>query len=367
MRRLSILLCALLLLSACARDKGNGDAVKMEIVPSEEPLLEHVSSVELVPIEEDEDHLLGPRLAIKLLPDGGFILADRQNLNIFRYAADGSFLNTVGSKGRGPLEYPSIHNEQVRGDSVIVFTQTGKYDVYSTTGEPLRECDIQNPGMGYYLVGDGILTYRGYQEKGSPRVLFTAGDGTQTPYLVTENAVLSLMAGWDVFSETKDGTILFIDSFSDEIHSFKDGVFAPYLVFDFGDYAIDDQFFKVKDRMEGAELLLGSSFAVIAGYQEGTRYSLVQVITQEPHAQKSTRYCGLKCPDGKWCWFCLQNAFSREDLLFLSLSGKTLYTMVLPESIDAFSACFASKIAHPEIMKKGEDAPEHFLAKIHLK
>ena len=63
-----------------------------------------VKSIEIVPLDGDDTHLLGSRVEIDT--DGkDWFIADKENGKLFRYSGEGRFLNEIGRRGNGPGEF----------------------------------------------------------------------------------------------------------------------------------------------------------------------------------------------------------------------------------------------------------------------
>ena len=56
----------------------------------------------------------------RILPDGGALVAEQSNGTIYRLAADGSAVDSLGGKGQGPGEFDRLDGMVLKGDSVVV-------------------------------------------------------------------------------------------------------------------------------------------------------------------------------------------------------------------------------------------------------
>ena len=110
-----------LLCIVCGCGKQDNDVVSFREASSLDALIEHSSSVELIPLQTDGEHLLGSPVLLNVF-DGGFVLSDIINNNIYRYSTDGSFLNRIGYEGRGPGEYTNVKSVQIIDQDVLVFS-----------------------------------------------------------------------------------------------------------------------------------------------------------------------------------------------------------------------------------------------------
>lgn len=75
----------------CTGHKVNADGnVAVEFNNTINPLAENISSIELIPLETDSEHLVGGVTDLTIAGDS-YIVMDLINNNIFRYSADGKF------------------------------------------------------------------------------------------------------------------------------------------------------------------------------------------------------------------------------------------------------------------------------------
>lgn len=105
----------------CTGHKVNADGnVAVEFNNTINPLAENISSIELIPLETDSEHLVGGVTDLTIAGDS-YIVMDLINNNIFRYSADGKFLGRIGQKGNGPEEYIRINDIQYRDGTFASF------------------------------------------------------------------------------------------------------------------------------------------------------------------------------------------------------------------------------------------------------
>lgn len=94
-RRKAILLLSILLIMSCSESRDSITAkVPVEFGNTVNPLAEVVKSVEIVPLEADDEHLLGSSVDLNVTEDS-YIVTDYLNGNIFRYSHDGDRKSVV--------------------------------------------------------------------------------------------------------------------------------------------------------------------------------------------------------------------------------------------------------------------------------
>lgn len=331
-----------------------------------EPFADAIASVDLIPIEMDDQHLLGDNVHIYLLPDG-FLLADKQNAKLNRYSKDGNFLNAIGRRGNGPGEYTRIGDVQVLGDHIHVYDDPKQELVFSTDGE-LLETNKKDLGFHSFRTSSGILSYYGYGAKKGYRVIYQREkDGKEFGFLESDSKLLALTLDNDVFAPSADGGVVFIDSYSPTIYKFNNEEVTPYLSFNLGRYSIKESFFTAGDAFLAAEELFASNYGIIIGYSESNEYKIVQLMLKDQSKDRSRLEYGLY-NGKKWLWF------SFSDLVEESMTGSLcflcdgiLYGLFTIEELNCMKDLFREKIINNELNSIAEDDDGYVLAKIRLK
>lgn len=114
MNKISFLLIGLvLLISACRQTKQQNNNQNIQIIDIDKlelknPIPEVMDKIKLIPLETNNDCLIGSIKKIKVLQPYIFILD--YNNNFFAYNTNGLFLFKVTASGKGPKEISSINN-----------------------------------------------------------------------------------------------------------------------------------------------------------------------------------------------------------------------------------------------------------------
>ncbi len=325
-----------------------------------------ITSVELIPVETDDQHLLGDNAYLYLLPEG-FLLADKQNAKLNRYSKDGKFLNAIGRRGNGPGEYIRIGDVQVLDDHIHVYDDPKQELVFSIDGE-LLENNKKELGFHSYRTSSGLLSYYGYGAKKGYRVIYQREkEDKESGFLESDSNVLALTLDNDVFAPSVDGGVVFVDSYSPTIYKFYNEEVAPYLSFNLGRYSIKDSFYTAGDAFRAAEILFASNYGIIIGYSENNEYKFVQLMLKDQGEDRSRLEYGLY-NGNKWLWFSL------SDLVEEPMSGSLrfirngiLYGLFTIEGLNSMKDLFQEKNIKNELNSIAEDADGYVLAKIRLK
>lgn len=333
---------------------------------SYKPFADIITSVELIPVETDEQHLLGDNVYVYLSQDG-FLLADKQNARLNRYSIDGKFLNSVGRRGNGPGEYRGFSDVQVLGDHIHVYNDPERELVFSMDGD-LLENHKKNLGFHSFRTNSGILSYYGYgAQKGYRLIYQREKEGKEFGYLESDSKLLALTLDNDVFAPSADGGVVYIDSYSPTIYKFYNEDVAPYLSFNLGRYSIKESFFTAGDAFLAAEELFASNYGIIIGYSESNEYKFVQLMLKDQGEDRSRLEYGLY-NGNKWLWFSL------SDLVDESMAGSLrflhdgiLYGLFTIEKLKSMDVLFQEKIICNDHTNIAEDDGGYVLAKIRLK
>lgn len=330
---------------------------------SMDEMLNHVDSVVLVPIMLAQDEMMGSSIEL-LRSHDSFLTYDMVNYKTIRYSDEGRFLNFIGRFARGPGEYPDINDVQIIGDTVIVFSSPGVVLRYTLDGDWAGTTDGLDLGLQSIYVGDGILTYYGYQPAHKCRAAYLKG-GEKEEFLPTQNSAIPFAGPSPVFSFNR-GDVFMIDSFNDVLFKYSSKGMDPYLRFDFGKYAIGESFYADSDPYSAAEKLLNSEFGSISRYLESDEYRIVEFLINKPDGSLHTYGA---CKDGIWYWFGESanegGSFFRGSVR--ALDGNDLYCLFQPSAMTDVVRFFSEKIVNrEEIENVNPRQLNYVLAKIAL-
>ena len=313
------------LLLGCSRGESS-EGIMVDYSASTSSLVDAVESVSLLPLKEDEGHLLGEKVELYLLGDS-YIIMDQLNTRIYRFSSNnGEFVCEIGTKGNGPGEYSSIKNIQVRDDKVVVFSDPDKILTYDKNGTLIHEEHVPDLGLQNIYVKEGLLSFFG-AGRGKDNVLYL-NDGRQSHgWLDATAKILAMSPDFPVFYESGDN-VYFTDLYNPSIYRYSNGSVDCYATLDFGKYAIKDDFFHFDNSMQAAQFLLSSDFGLVRraiGDPDGDAFMVETMIQKAP----SPSYVyGLKLGDS-WKWFRIDE--KNEPALFGSfrqIEGGTIYCIL---------------------------------------
>lgn len=375
MRRIECGLLLALVVGGCARPAPKvADAVVFEKTTKVTAFTDAVDHIELVPLETGISFLLGVNPMLDLTEDG-YVVTDSRTGRILYFGQDGAFRCHVGTKGRGPGEYPMLLNSQSDVDgNIVAFSYPDKVLYFGTDGNLVREEHWDDLGTQSCIVPDGLLTYFGYGSGRPTRVALTHRDGKQKGFLPPNDQVINMTPDRTVFSFFRD-TVFFVDTYNPTVYSYKDGAVQPEVTFDFGKSAIEDKFYHFSDPFEAMDFILAapSGFSLVRRYQRNDRFQFLEEVFQKKEEGVDYHY-GM-CSGGAWSWFYLGKAgespfagsmqvLSDQCLYFLldadALSGKD-------HGLGGNLAPLRALISNPEILEKVTPDDNPVVAKVYLK
>jgi hypothetical protein len=256
-RKLSIILIILVIFSSCSNKRKSEiilqqpdfpikiDLVKAIDNPKDIKLSDIADSIAYIPLEYVKDNPVGVILDFKYFSNNIFIEVGGSDGGFLRFDGKGKFLNKVGTKGRGPGEYPP-------GSSFSVIDNPERFYIlcnfvprrlleFDYNGNLLTEVLTANPSVGKF------------EAISSDRFLFLASSDTSFHYMAClkdRNNKSLMMVSHPFLSnpESKNskqllygGAIsglyynrwpLFYDQFSvDTIYSIKnDSIYSKYII-----------------------------------------------------------------------------------------------------------------------------------------
>ncbi|MEG0519493.1 MAG: 6-bladed beta-propeller, partial [Bacteroidales bacterium] len=266
----------------------------------------------------------------------------------------GKFLNSIGTKGRGPGEYVGLKNAQIVGDTVIIYSQPQMIlNFYTKDGIFISQQINQGHGGTYFYKIEGdYLAYNGYGMQAPERLyLFSPKDNSKKVFLETAAKVLNIDEGTPAFYV--NGNDLYIrESYNDTVSRYDIArkAVTPYLKFDLGKHALDEKFFQFADAMKAMEYFMSLEYATVRRYMENDNMRFVEImVAKKPMPDMLYGLC--LNGESKWIWFSggkidtgsLANSFRL-------LSGDKLYCLMEPFRLKNLTPAEKAKITNPQVL-----------------
>ena len=360
---LLFILSAVLLVS-CGPKHDSSEIVPIPDKIAADSFNESISSINLVPLSSQDESLMGQNVELHVWGKS-FVIADKSTVRISRFSQNGSFTNGYGKKGRGPQEFSSIDNIQIKGDTLVVFAERKRILKFLQDGTWVSTNELDNLGIQSIYTGKDILTYNGYMNDGDPRLSLIENGIVSNTFLKTNKAVMVYTPWAPVFSESKKA-IYFIDSYSSIINRYYSKEVEPFISFDFGRYSISEQFYQFDNRTEGARFLLSSEYGLINRFCADGEDFMVEVMIQAPNSVPTINY-GLYHKD-KWIWFtCGDPGVDPFAGMFQLYKDGLAYFLLDPSLVNNIPPSVASKINNADVLNSITEESNYVLAEVCFK
>ena len=353
------LLFVLLLSVACGKQEESVPVVIFQETGETGHLIQQVESIQLIPLEND-GHYYGWSSDLLLLDDG-FLVVDKDNCQVIRYDSRGKYVNRIGEQGNGPGEYPDIYNVQLSGDNILIFSSPGATShCFGFGGAYLGKEYMEMGGQQFAVVPEGVLGFNGYGMPEKCKVSLCQNGESKNFYPYSSD-IIAFGDFNNVFSF--DGGQVFVrDQLDPVIYYYQSGTMKPRISFDFGKYAIEENFYSM-DYMASATYLMEKDLCLLSRYMESGTLRLVEVT--RPLERRS--YYGLYT-GGQWVW---SDMGVEEKDPFASaikaLDGNALYALVNPALLKQLPPLWHSVLSNPEILDNITEEDNYVVVRMVLK
>ncbi|TKG94552.1 6-bladed beta-propeller [Puteibacter caeruleilacunae] len=242
------------------------------------------SEVKLVPLETNENILLGGDLTLKLRDNDMYIFDRSHQRCVLAFDTNGKFKTKIGRWGKGEGEYDNFNDFSLGKDEVDILAGKGESSMiyrYDYSGQFLGKKEISYAAFSLQNGNDSeLIVGTGYNSAcHANRLYILSKEGKELEKLLPNTTDLNIPVIENTLSEF-DGDIYYHESFNDTVYTLEDHKLQPALIFDFGKYAIPSEFYS-SDLMTGFELINKHGFANITKYYGNDDLALVEVRKQK--------------------------------------------------------------------------------------
>jgi hypothetical protein len=206
--------------------------------------------IKYIPLETNEKSTLG-RFSLRGIADRFIVGNDfyivKQFNTIIKFRKDGSFVNKIGTPGRGPAEFRVAHDIDIDKEGEKLYLADGaqkKFNVYSLNGDFIKSLKIPFhifAAVQVRIIDDKILCYidNGQADvEDSYVVIDTSGNLLKTcpnKYPFTPNKKGGIGVGKENLFHHFKNQLFKKEVYSDTVFVFDEMVFKPHLVLEVGD------------------------------------------------------------------------------------------------------------------------------------
>lgn len=332
----AILGCITLLLCGCKVtqkvNRGGGEVVVCDSLQSGDDMfcLEFIQDMELIPLQTSDSSLIGTDPELIVSGTDYYIIDQNGSQRILRYDTNGRFLNRIGNRGKGAQEYLKISNMVVDSMSnvITIFSSTdAKICSYSNTGDFISGRKVNSQfSQGFPAKNGNLWLYLGYQNGASDyRVRqVDAQDRPNVELLTANEKVMPVEEKFPVFIPASDGRILLRESLNPTVYALTgEGTVVPRYSFDFGEYAVPEEYYEQSSPMAAVELLMKRPFTILDRILDRKNYVVIQAQVQYPNVAPMLIYGIKKKNENRWLWFNFEDIPNNQGLWVNSIQDLT--------------------------------------------
>jgi hypothetical protein len=228
---------------------------------NEMPASDFFSDIDYIPLESNDDHLIGQITQMLIYQDKIYIL-DLQQHTVFCFQKDGKFLFEINKKGTGPGEYVELDNISIDHDKnhlLLCNNSINKILVFDLNGNYIQTYKIDCNANVFTYIADGYSAFFGdftanpkyEKEQNTPNLLITRLDEDVQKVQYTDLFFPSninfgaTVSPATCFSSYQSGTVTLLEAYNDTIyHLLSNKVERAYYI-DFGDMKKGDGFYSL--------------------------------------------------------------------------------------------------------------------------
>lgn len=360
------LLLVVLALALSCSPKSDSGAIIFSGIDNESSFWNMVDSVRLIELKADSSLILGRDPMVSLYNNEIYIADVNGSAKIYRFNKQGALLNTIGSKGRGPEEYTGINSFNIANDTIYIFSHPSlTVSKYLINGTFINRFQIEVAAQQGIKCDNGYLIYCGYGM--SEPFRFALWNSAELKYMnETQAKVLNFSEITDIFT-TANGSIYARETYNRHILKFNGSAMEPYIEFDFGKYAIPDEYFNFPSPFEAAEFLFKREFATIRKFYESEKWMAIEFIINKMPTPQLVYGLSKKTNKGEWRWFSLgENNSGALAGNLKGIDGDRLTFLLDPSMAESITDKQKRKIINPNLLDSITENSNYLIAEIKL-
>lgn len=277
----------LLVISGCTSNnnslKLSGEVIPFDDIPKEKFCNSKVfERIVYLPLETNDSCILSDGLQLKTIGKDYYILDNKAHHVILRFAADGTFLNTIGRRGKGPNEYIHVIDFTVdKKHRTIELLTAPKFSIFNYTpdGQLLLTIKPEIPAQSIAKINEMYYLNIGYSNYFSKERIYRVTDAGKviSKYHPIKTKLFTLSE--PNFFQT-DSSVIFHESLCNTIYDVTTENIHPLYTFDFRKYNIPDIIHEM-DPMEVLEMLNNKGIRTIISYLENKNFAYFLINQQQ--------------------------------------------------------------------------------------
>jgi hypothetical protein len=215
------------------------------------------STIEYIPLETNDEHLIGEMSQIFVFKDRLYMADIRQTQSVFCYTKEGKFLYELNRKGQGPGEYISLDNIGIDHDKERLLIYAGNMLLeYDLDGNYIESHKIDLWANDFSYIGNNRVAFYGdyatnteYEKRQITPNLFIVEDYNNvihTDIHFPSSANMSaLTSSLNYFSNSNNGTVTLLSAYNDTIYYVTADTLKRAYYIDFGDMKKNKNFYQL--------------------------------------------------------------------------------------------------------------------------
>ena len=231
------------------------------------------------------DSVMIPAYTNLILNEGEFILYAKMTSQIFRFDAEGNFMNFIGRKGGGPSEYVEMRDILIDDNTLEVLDHKAIVS-YRLNGEFIERVELEIPAYSFALADNNYWFYVGDNPAASQfKLIKTDRNFTKmNDHLPIREKGIPLVEN----NFSKNGALTFRETFNSKTYKLGDGLTQTYHI-DFGKLQVSEEILSAGPPYM-FDKLMEIEYATIYAYMENKDYAFLQIMTTEPNRTNPEMY-----------------------------------------------------------------------------
>ena len=223
------------------------------------PFSDVFESIELIPLEETAESLLGDAERVKLAGDQ-FVFPGTDNGDVYIFSDQGKFKNKFNNSGGAEGEYETINDLWMSGDTIVIFDSKKRTAYwYNEQGEYLKSLKMPEGTGHMFPLGNGYVTDMTFApdvDSDSHMVWVLDRQLNAVNKLIPHVYRILFPMGQKINSFSQyNGKLMFKAMYTDTTYFLDEQKVTPFIQVDFGEkYLWKDE--KYNDNMVAAMLAL---------------------------------------------------------------------------------------------------------------
>ena len=280
-------LLLLILFSACTKQKEErSDEIVFDTAKAHDLGLADAKLLKKRVVElAFSDSAMIPAYTNLILNEGEYILYAKMTSQIFRFDAEGNFMNFIGRKGGGPSEYVEMGDILVVDNTLEVLDHKAIVS-YRLNGEFIEKVELEIPAFSFALADNNYWFYVGDNPSTSQfRLIETDRSFTKiNEYFPIREKGMPLVEN----NFSKNGALTFRETFNPKTYKLSDELTHTYHI-DFGKLQVSEEILSsgypfIFDKLMEIE------YATIYAYMENNDFAFLQITTTKPNSTNPEMY-----------------------------------------------------------------------------